>query len=114
MRNQFSAIAIGLTLITASALPASATEDRCAVVGQIAVSAYLAFFAEFANGRQEKATVEAGRATDVIALFGQLGCDTARLNKAIECLTGRLLDRAPSAPNLIARDCIRDAGLPHL
>ena len=114
MKKLLSAIAISFALITTPHFPAMAAQDRCAVVGKLAVDAYLTFFAELANGRQDKATVEAGRASDVITLYGQLGCDRAGLNRAIECLTSRLLNRAPSAPNLIARDCIEDAGLPQL
>lgn len=112
MNRIFHAAVLGCALALAPLQPVMASEDRCAVVGKLAVSAYLTFFAELANGRQDKATDEAGRAADVIALYGALGCDGGRLNDAIECLTQRLLDRAPSAPNLIARDCSEKAGLP--
>lgn len=108
----FIAICLALTLTPLA--PAQASEDRCAVVGKLAVSAYLTFFAELANGQQEKATAEAGRTADVITLHTQLGCNGAQLNDAIECLTQRLLDRAPSAPNLIAEECGKKAGLPQL
>lgn len=113
IRHLFVA-AISFALAASTPSIAVAADDRCALVGKLAVSAYLTFFAELSNGRQDKATNEAGRTSDVIALYNQLGCDGPRLNRAIECLTDRLLDRGPSAPNLIAKDCIRDAGLMQL
>ena len=114
MKRRLRLLLTCAALSAAPVAPAMAAEDRCAVVSQLALSAYLTFFAELANGRRDKATDEAGRAADVIALHNRIGCDGRRLNSAIECLTQRLLDRAPSAPNLIAKECSRAAGLPQL
>ncbi len=106
-----------LLLTVATPVPALSAEvgpdgARCAVTGKLAVDAYLLVLAEFANGRTDSATTKAGRVADLITLHDGLGCDTGRLTKAVECLTARILDRAPSAPNLIAKDCMKEAGMP--
>lgn len=101
-------------LLTSPALAADvdANGARCALLGPLTLNAQITFIAEQVNGRQEKAITAAGRVGDLVDLHGDLGCDNGRLTEAVECLTRKLLDRASSAPNLIARDCMSDAGVP--
>ncbi len=111
----FCALLISLALSpipSALASDLDADGDRCALLGPLTLNAQITFIAELLNGRQERAITAAGRVGDLIAVHGDLGCDNRRLTKAVECLTSNLLGRASSAPNLIAKDCMKAAGVP--
>ena len=106
------ATALALALL---ALPAAAETPgtaRCALIGPLTISGYVAFLGDVAAGRREAAGAAAGRLADLVALHERLGCDGAALIGAVECLSARLLAGATAPPEELAEICMTEAGMP--
>jgi hypothetical protein len=106
----------GAALIVAavtSTVPADARQDRCLVLGPLAVSSYIGMLEQVAQKKRDEAARQGQNATNVIVLYEQLGCPQKALISAIECVSGYIVSPRKKQPiTAVARQCMDKAGMP--
>jgi len=111
---------LGACVVPAFILSAQTTQAqvgegqaRCLLLGPIVISSYLEFMGKIAQKKTDKLDSRADNLLDLVKLYDGLGCDAARLNAAVECLSTAILDRQRKTPIAeIAQSCMREAGMP--
>ncbi len=99
--------------LLATTTPASAAQDRCLILGPLAVSSYIGLLEQVARGKRDDAAKQSQNASDAVALYERLGCPQKALVKAIECLSSHVVSRKEKKPvNAIAKQCMEKAGMP--
>lgn len=88
-------------------------QARCLLLGPIVISSYLEFMGKIAQKKVDKLDSRADNLLDMVKLYEGLGCDSARLNAAVECLSAAILDKQRKTPIAeMAQSCMREAGMP--
>jgi hypothetical protein len=96
-----------------SVVPAHAAQDRCLVLGPLAVSSYIGLLEQVGRGKRTEAAKQSQNADNVIALYERLGCPQEALIGAIECLSGHVVSRQGKKPiATVAQQCMKKAGMP--
>ncbi len=104
------AVIVGVAL---SPAPANAAQDRCLILGPLAVSSYIGLLEQVARGKRDEAAKQSQNASDTVALYERLGCPQKALIKAIECLSSHVVSPKVKKPvNAIAKQCMEKAGMP--
>ena len=103
------ALLAGALVLAAPALAQEGPAPRCAVLGQMAVSAWLDLLGELPGRDPERIEPAADRLARDAGTYDRLGCPPAPLEAAFDCL----LEGAEGAtgPRDRARLCLREAGL---
>lgn len=104
-------LALALALLPAGAMAAK-EKTRCALLGPLVVSSYLALFQQVGAGQSAEAARQAASTGDLMALYERLGCPVPALTEALECVSQSLVD--PKARQLVterARACMEKAGM---
>lgn len=103
---------IGVVLFPAGS-QAETSQDRCLILGPLAVSGYIGFLEQVAQESREAAARQSQNAADIISLYERLGCPQGALIEAIECLSSHVV--APTAQKpiaAVAEHCMEQAGMP--
>ena len=111
------ALALALSFVLSGAVDVRAQapegQARCLVLGPLVVSGYVAFLETLAARQPDAVAARAGSASDLIALYEQVGCAMPPLTQTLECLSAALIDRETRDPIAqIAQTCMREAGMP--
>lgn len=110
-----AAILLGLmgTALSPAGSSVQAAQDRCLILGPLAVSGYIGFLEQVAQEKREAATRQSQNAADIISLYERLGCPQDALIDAIECLSSHVVDPAEQKPiAAVAQQCMERAGMP--
>lgn len=110
-----AAILLGLmgTALSPAGSSAQAAQDRCLILGPLAVSGYIGFLEQVAQEERDAAARQSQNAADVISLYERLGCPQAALIDAIECLSSHVVEPAAQKPiAAVAQQCMETAGMP--
>jgi hypothetical protein len=103
----------GVALLVAIATPAHASQDRCLVLGPLAVSSYIGLLEQLGQGKRYEAAKQSQNADNVIALYERLGCPQKALIDAIECLSSHVVTPKAKTPiAAVAQQCMTKAGMP--
>ncbi len=95
-----------------TALTAAAQTDnpapRCAIVGPVALSAWLGFLDSLPDRNPPATRAAASAAADLVSLHAALGCDEAALQRAFDCVAERLKGAARTNMALIGESCLNE------
>lgn len=111
-------IAASLLLVIAALLStplaqAQETQNRCLLLGPLAVSSYIATLEQVARSNRADGARQSANAANVIGLYEQLGCPQKALIAAIECLSSHVVKPTEKKPiSAIAQQCMKQAGMP--
>lgn len=103
----------GTMLLPAAGSQAQAAQDRCLILGPLAVSGYIGFLEQIAQEQPDAATRQSQNAADIISLYERLGCPQDALIEAIECLSSHVVEPREHKPiAAVAQQCMKTAGMP--
>ena len=101
------ALAVMLGVLAGPALAADPPMPRCSLLGQIAMSSWLEMMGTLSGSAGDLDPV-AARLNDIVGLYDSVGCDTARLGAAMDCL---LEETGGATARDTARTCLVRSGL---
>jgi len=91
----------------------SGSENRCLLLGPLAISSYIAMLEQISRGNRAEGARQAENAANVMALYTRLKCPENALVTAIECLSGHVVSPTEKKPiGTIAQQCMKQSGMP--
>ena len=113
LKRFVASLLLATALMASPSAQAQETNNRCLLLGPMAISSYIATLEQVARNNRAEGARQSANAANVIGLYEQLGCPQKALIDAIECLSSHVVKPKEKRPiSAIAQQCMKQAGMP--
>lgn len=96
-----------LSAVVSGPALAQTAPPRCALLGQVSVSSWLAMAAALSKGDSAAVDASVAQLANLTASYAAIGCDQAALGQAMDCV---LASSGEAAPREVGRRCVAASG----